>query len=432
MVQAPAGPGHRDFRRLKLAWKIPLLTTTLVAVLAPGAWALPEISARAAIVIDGVSGQVLWGRNIHQRLPQASTTKMMTGIVAYERGQLSDTVVVSKRSSDIAGSSIYLEPGEKLTFEQLLYGVMLNSGNDASNAVAEYVGGSTDRFVGLMNDKVKELGLQNTHYTNPHGLPADDHYSSVYDMAMIARYALANPGFAKIATTKAIEVPGNGRIERRVLVNHNKLLRYFPGAFGGKTGYTSVAGRCFIGSAKRDGRYVIEALLDAPQMWEDAEALLNHGIDGFKSETLAKAGTSVAKVAVQGGRYAQVAAVLPQDVSVTVNARQKEPLTTAYDLDKQVQAPVQEGQTLGKFHVKQGDKVLASFPLTAATAVGAAPPLTTELTPVLGWFLKGGAFSAMLFGFVRWRGHRRRMRQLRRRSSRRALLGYSNAIHLNR
>src|SRR5690606_10350833 len=110
-----------------------------------------------AIVIDGVTGQVLWGRNIHQRLPQASTTKMMTGIVALERGNLSDTVVVSKRSSDITGSSIYLEPGERLTFEQLLYGVMLNSGNDASNAVAEYVGGSTDRFVALMNDKAKEL-----------------------------------------------------------------------------------------------------------------------------------------------------------------------------------------------------------------------------------------------------------------------------------
>jgi D-alanyl-D-alanine carboxypeptidase (penicillin-binding protein 5/6) len=415
-----------------LAWKIPLLTTVLVATLAPSASALPEISARAAIVIDGISGQVLWGRNIHQRLPQASTTKMMTGIVAFERGLLSDTVVVSKRSSDIAGSSIYLEPGEKLTFEQLLYGVMLNSGNDASNAVAEYVGGSTDRFVGLMNDKVKELGLQNTRYTNPHGLPADDHYSSVYDMAMIARYALANPGFAKIATTKAIEVPGNGRIERRVLVNHNKLLRYFPGAFGGKTGYTSVAGRCFIGSAKRDGRYVIEALLDAPKMWEDAEALLNHGIDNFKSETVAKAGTPIAKVAVQGGRYAQVAAILPQDVSVTVGPSLKGPITTSHDLDSQVQAPIEEGQTLGKFHVKQGDKLIASFPLTAAAAVSAAPPLTTELTPVLGWFLKGGAFSALIFGVVRWRGHRRRVRQQRRRNSRRALLGYSNAIHLNR
>lgn len=415
-----------------MAWKIPLLTTALLLALAPSAHALPEISARAAIVIDGVTGQVLWGRNIHQRLPQASTTKMMTGIVALERGNLSDTVVVSKRSSDITGSSIYLEPGERLTFEQLLYGVMLNSGNDASNAVAEYVGGSTDRFVALMNDKAKELGLKNTQYSNPHGLPADDHYSSVYDMAMIARYALANPEFAKIATTKAIEVPGNGRIERRVLVNHNKLLRYFPGAFGGKTGYTSVAGRCFVGSAKRDGRYVIEAVLDAPKMWEDSEALLNYGLDKFKSESVAKAGTAIGKVDVIGGRNAQVAAILPQDVSVTVGPGFQGAITTSHEIFPDVQAPVAAGQTVGTFHVKQGDKLVASFPLTAASAVTAAPPLTTELTPVLGWFLKGGAFSALVFGFVRWRGHRRRLRKLRRRKNQSALLGYSNAIHLNR
>jgi len=415
-----------------LAWKIPFLTTALVAALAPSASALPEISARAAIVIDGVTGQVLWGRNIHQRLPQASTTKMMTGIVALERGQLSDTVVVSKRSSDIAGSSIYLEPGEKLTFEHLLYGVLLNSGNDASNAVAEYVGGSTDRFVGLMNDKAKAIGLQNTHFTNPHGLPAADHYSSAYDLAMIARYALANPDFAKISTTKAIEVPGNGRIERRVLENHNKLLRYFPGAFGGKTGYTSVAGRCFVGSAKRDGRYVIEALIDAPQMWEDAEALLNHGIDKFDSQTVAKAGTTVAKVSVMGGRNSQIAAILPQDVSVTVGPAFKGAVTTSYELDPAVRAPVKDGQALGKFHVKQGGKLVASFPLIAGSSVTLAPPLSNEVMPVLGLFFKGGALSALIFGFIRWQAYRRRLMLHRRRNGRRALLGYSNAIHLNR
>lgn len=415
-----------------MAWKIPLLTTALIAALAPSAHALPEISARAAIVIDGVTGQVLWGRNIHQRLPQASTTKMMTAIVALEHGNLSDTVVVSKRSADITGSSIYLEPGERLTFEQLLYGVMLNSGNDASHAVAEYISGSTDRFVALMNDKAKELGLQNTHYTNPHGLPADNHYSSAYDLAMIARYALANPEFAKIATTKTYEAPGNGRIERRVLQNHNKLLRYFPGAFGGKTGYTSIAGRCFVGSAKRDGRYVIEALLDAPRMWEDAEALLNYGLTQFKSEAIAKAGTAVGKVSVRGGRNSDVTAVLNQDVSVTVGPGFAGAITTTVELADEVKAPVTPGQVLGTFHVKQGNKHVASFPLTAATAVSAAPPLKAELTPVLGWFLKGGAFSALLFGFVRWRGYRRRLRLQRRRHARRSLIGYSNAIHLNR
>lgn len=399
----------------------------MLGVTAPAAHAVrtPEVSAKAAIVVDGVTGQVLYAKNPHKRLPQASTTKMMAAIVAIEKGNLSDTVVVSKKSADINGSSIYLEPGERLTFEQLLYGMMLNSGNDATDAVAEYVSGDTERFVALMNQKAQALGLKNTHYANPHGLPADDHYSSAYDMAMIARYALQNPTFAAIAATKTKELPGNKRIERRLLVNHNKLLRYFPGAWGGKTGYTSVAGKCFVGSAKRDGRYVIEAILSDPDCWRDAENLLNYGIDGFTSEPIAASGQKVANVSVVGGSQRQVPAILKEAIALSVpKGGQKPAVQASFRVADKVKAPVQAGQVLGSYELRDGDRIVAQAPVVAAAAISAAGPLWGDLGAVFAWFLKGGALSVALFSVFRWQGLRRR-----RKPRKRGLLSSSNALH---
>ncbi|HEY9855682.1 MAG TPA: D-alanyl-D-alanine carboxypeptidase family protein [Stenomitos sp.] len=402
------------------------LALGLLASLAPSAHAarMPEVTAKAAIVIDGVTGQVLYAKNPHARMPQASTTKMMSAIVAIEKGHLGDTVVVSKKSSDINGSSIYLEAGEKLTFEQLLYGMMLNSGNDATNAVAEYIAGDADKFVVLMNQKAQALGLKDTHYANPHGLPTSDHFSSVYDMAMIARYALQNPTFAEIAATKTKELPGNKRIQHRLLVNHNKLLRYFPGAWGGKTGYTTVAGKCFVGSAKRDGRYVIEAILSDPDCWRDAENLLNYGLDSFTSEPIAAAGQRVANVSVVGGSQRQVPAVLKEAIALSVPQGGSKPSVQAsFHVADKVQAPVQAGQVLGSYELRDGDRVVAEAPVVAAAMVPAAGPLFGDLGAVFAWFLKGGALSVALFSVFRWQGLRRRKR-IRRRS-----WLSSNALH---
>lgn len=385
----------------------------------------PEVSAKAAIVIDGVTGQVLYAKNPHARLPQASTTKMMAAIVALEKGHLADTVVVSKTSSDINGSSIYLEPGEHLTFEQLLYGMMLNSGNDATHAVAEYIAGDMPKFVAMMNQKAEALGLKNTHYSNPHGLPADDHYSSAHDMAMIARYALQNPTFAAIAATRTKELPGNKRIEHRLLVNHNKLLRYFPGAWGGKTGYTTVAGKCFVGSAKRDGRYVIEAILGDPDCWRDAENLLNYGLDSFTSEPIAGAGQRVANVSVVGGSQRMVPAILKNAIALSVAKGSAKPTVQAsFRVADKVKAPVQAGQVLGSYEVRDGDRVVAEAPVVAAAAVSAAGPLWGDLGAVFAWFLKGGALSVALFSVFRWQG----LRRSRARGRTRTLLS-SNALH---
>lgn len=403
---------------------IPLVATALAAP--AQAAGVPAVSAKAAIVIDGHTGQILYAKNIHDRLPQASTTKMMAGIVALERGALTDEIQVSKRAADTEGSSMYLEAGERLTFEQLLYGMMLNSGNDATEAVAEYISGDTTRFVDLMNHKAETLGLKNTRYVTPHGLPDPGHYSSAYDLAQVARYALANPAFAEIASAKSFPVPGNKRAPNRSLVNHNKLLRYFPGAWGGKTGYTIAAGKCFVGSAKRDGRYVIEALLSAPDCWADAEKLLNYGLDAFTSEPLAASGQAIADAKVEGGARASVKAVLAQPVALSVPKGGKKPeVQTTVKLDPALSAPVRAGQPVGTYEVREGDRLLASAPLVAAQDVPKGGLELGDLGAVFGWFLKGGALSVALFSVFRWRGLRRRTRRKRGKG----LLGASNAIH---
>lgn len=404
-----------------MAWKPVLLAALLTMGLAPQpALAAPGVSAKAAIVIDGITGQVLYSKNIHDQLPQASTTKMMAAIVALERGRLDDIVQISKKSADTNGSSMYLEAGEKLTFEQLLYGMMLVSGNDATNAVAEYISGDADTFVELMNQKAKELGLKNTHYMNPHGLPVANHYSSAYDLAQIARYALANPRFAEIAATKTMEMPGNKRIAHRMLVNHNKLLRYFPGAWGGKTGYTSVAGKCFVGSAKREGRYVIEAILSDAQCWADAENLLNFGLSSFTSEPVAAAGQTIATVPVSGGRMGSVRAVLQDAITLSVpKGGDKPEVKTTFRVTTKASAPVRAGQLLGRYELRDGERLVAEAPLVAAEAIAVAPPIWGELGAVFAWFLKGGALSVALFSVFRWRGLRQRSRRRRaRRASR--------------
>ena len=377
----------------------------------------PGVAARAAIVIDGLSGQVLYGKNIHERLPQASTTKMMAALVALEHGNLSDVVEISAAAARVEGSSMYLEAGEHLTLEQLLYGMMLVSGNDATTAVAEHVGGSVEAFVAMMNRKAAELGLADTHYANPHGLPNPDHHSSASDLATIARTAFLNPTMAKISATRTMDLPGNSRIKKRLLVNHNKLLRAYPGAWGGKTGYTTVAGKCFVGSAKREGRYVIEALLSDPDCWKDAERLLDYGVLGFESLPVLTPADSLGHVMVSGGSVRSVRAVLLQPLTLSVPRGSGMPKVDTHALLREdVTAPVTPGQPVGTLEVTDQGKLVASAPLVAAEAVPVAGPILGDLGAIFTWFLKGGTLTVALFSVFRWQGGKRRSRfALRRR-----------------
>lgn len=281
-------------RGIFLCWALWLLLTG--AAVPPGAAAgeePPQVSAQAAALIDVASGRILYEKNADQRMRIASLTKIMTAIVAIERGNLDDMVVVGPNAYRKEGSSIYLELGEKMRLEDLLYGLMLRSGNDAAVAIAEHIGGSVEGFAYLMNEKARKLGLRNTHFVNPHGLDEEGHYSTARDMAVLTAYALKNETFRRIVATKVHRAPWPGQPWDRIWHNKNKLLHLYEGADGVKTGYTKLAKRCLVASATRDGRQLAAVVLNAPDDWNDTAALLTYGFTRFAPVELVRAGDIV-------------------------------------------------------------------------------------------------------------------------------------------
>ncbi len=243
----------------------------------------PLPTGESAVVLDGNSGAVLYAKNPHAHLPEASTTKIMTAIVAIENGRLEDRFTVDVDSNVLAATTestvMGLMPGQEVSLETLLYGLMLPSGNDAAIAIAKHVGGSEQAFVKMMNDKAQAMGLRDTQFKNPHGLDVDGHYSSAYDLAVMARYGMANPRFYSVASARHWNADGFD------LWNLNKLLPVYPGADGVKPGFTDNAGRCLIGSAVRDNHRVIVAVLRSQDPTGESRALLDYAFDGFRWPT---------------------------------------------------------------------------------------------------------------------------------------------------
>ena len=254
-----------------------------------------DLTARAAILIDSSTGQVLYQKEPDLRLPPASTTKIVTAIVTLESGRsLRDLLTVSKTATRVPASKLYLRPGQTLTIQDLLYGLLLSSANDAAVVLAEGIGGSIDHFAQMMTKKANEIGANNSHFTNPHGLTAPDHYSTARDLALLFRYAMKNPTFREIVQTKMSSVTSRTRLRKRVIArrisvrNHNRLLWNFDGAIGGKTGYTFAAQKCFVGAVQRNGVTMIVSILGSRDLWGDTRELLEYGFDHYptlKGET---------------------------------------------------------------------------------------------------------------------------------------------------
>lgn len=280
----------------RLVWPLVILLCLTTFVLgAAGAESgagtvLPEPSATASVLMDRESRRVLWQENPHQQRPIASLTKIMTALVALQYGDETKLVRISSSAAETGGSSIWLEEGEEKTGTELLYGLILRSGNDAATAVAEDLAGSIESFAALMNFQAGHLGAVNTNFCNPHGLHHDQHYSTAYDQALIASFALDNPRFREIASTVEYSISWPGKPWDRLLVNQNRLLQLYAGGDGIKTGWTDQAGRCFAGSATRDGWQLVAVVLNAPLMWEDAIALLDYGFSTYQRVKLAAAG----------------------------------------------------------------------------------------------------------------------------------------------
>ena len=301
---------------------------------------LPKTHAQAAALVDVTSGRVLYSENGDTPLPMASTTKIMTAILAIELGNLNDNVKTSNRAFGKEGSSIYLHLGEVMTLKHLLYGLMLRSGNDAATAIAEHIGGSEEGFVYLMNEKAAELGLEQTQFRNPHGLDAQGHYTSAIDLAKLSAYALRNATFREIVKTKQISVPNPNDKWSYSWSNKNKLLRFYEGADGVKTGYTTVARRCLVSSATRNGQQLTAVTLNDGNDWLDHEKMLNYGFVMYPLRTLVKENHVIEGYPFRAMRDVRYPLTDEEQAEVSFKVKVFAPLSLEYRLGRRAVAEV--------------------------------------------------------------------------------------------
>ena len=321
----------------------------------------PETSAAAFILMEAESGRILASRNETQERSIASTTKIMTCLVALEHSALEEQVTVA-RAHLREGSSMYLAEGEVLTMEELLYGLMLPSGNDAAECIADHCGGEggSRQFVAWMNEKAKELGMTKTAFANPSGLDEAGHRSCALDMARLAAYAMRAPTFTRIASTRT------ARVGTRTMTNHNKLLARYPGCIGLKTGYTGGAGRTLVTCAERGGMRLIAVTLHDGSDWADHAALYDYGFSAYALSSGAKKGEAYGSVSVDGQSVSAVAAE-----SFRYPTAENEALSVRAELPQTVTAPVRKGQTFGTLVISCGETEVGRVDLVSARSVQA-------------------------------------------------------------
>ncbi|MCG8401947.1 MAG: D-alanyl-D-alanine carboxypeptidase [Firmicutes bacterium] len=384
----------------------------------------PVIAGAAALVLDAENGQVLYGKSQDRKMYPASTTKIVTALVALEMSSPDDMVEVSRQAAEVAGSRVGLQPGERLPMEHLLYMLMLNSANDAAVAIAEHVGGSVQGFAELMNRRAGQLGARHTNFTNPHGLPDANHYSTARDLAVIGRGAMQNDTFQDIAGTTTIKLGRKEYMSPEVLrrvekleqihgplqedfYNHNRLLTQsyngYKGANGIKTGYTAEAGQCIVASARRDGREMIAVVLNSrgASLWADAAALLDYGFDGFTPVELVTPRQMITDTAVKNGADRATLETAEYFYYNFPLGRSPE-VTRQVELPDNIVAPLEAGQKVGELVLESQGRELGRVPLANIS------PVPRSLTSYPWWPLLGvPVFLLLLYGMIRRRRNRR-------------------------
>ena len=353
------------------------LSLCLVGALCPVAQAVgPEVSAQSAVVLTADTGAVLFEKDGHTPRPVASTTKIMTALLALEAAQeQGDPLVdITQEMVAVEGSSMGLQAGDSISLTGLAAGMLLASGNDAANAAALYLDGSLESFAARMNQRAAALGMEDTHFVTPSGLDGEDaqglgHLSTAYDMALLARAALEDQAFRQLCSSPSLAVEFAEPVKRVTYANHNKLLTQYPGCVGVKTGFTKEAGRCLVSAAERDGALLIAVTLNAPNDWEDHAALLDYGFSQVEPYQLAGGdvrltvpvvGSPVEVVSLRGSNGGEVTLPLGQGAQVERVVR----------VPKFLYAPVEAGEQVGEICWYLEGQLLGSAPLTAA---GAAP-----------------------------------------------------------
>ena len=323
-----------------------------------------SLSAQSAVLIDARDGRVLYEKDADTPRSMASTTKIMTAVVALESCDVNEIIEIANEAVGVEGSSIYLQKGERMTLLELLYALLLQSANDAAVAIAVGVGGSVGNFADMMNEKAMSLGLTSTHFENPNGLDADGHVTTAHELALLTAYALKNPIFAEIVATYKRKISGpNGTV--RLVVNHNKLLNMYDGCVGVKTGFTKKSGRCLVSAACRESLTLVSVTLSAPDDWRDHTAMLNYGYENYCCEILCDEGGFIEALPVVGGvqdsllcvNCDYVAATLPRDHGeISIDVR----------LPQMIYAPVSAGDIVGHVTYKCDGKVIGETDIKAA------------------------------------------------------------------
>lgn len=332
----------------------------------------PALTAGAAVLMDSHTGDVLYSKNAAQMLAPASTTKIMTAILAIESGRLQENAVISQNAAQTGGSTLQLKAGQTYSVEDLLTGLLMRSGNDCAVAIAETIAGSTEAFVAQMNSKAAQLGALDTHFKNPHGLPDPEHRSTAYDLAWITRYALRMPVFSTIVNTRKASIDfqdTRGQQHDRELENTNKLLWLLPEADGVKTGTTSEAGPCLVSSATKNGWQLIAVILNDKKRWQDSQSLLTWGFENFTLYDYAAAGETIETLPVSGGTAKNVAVTTTEAAAMVVEKAKLQQIKPELELPEKITAPVYQGQKIGSLKLIADGAVLKEFDLQAAESI---------------------------------------------------------------
>lgn len=385
----------RRLQRAKLLVFSTLLSTLTVALIASSAAAasaaspaVPKVTSASAMLIDAKTGHVIYQKNPNQKRPVASTTKVMTGLLTLEKGDLGAKAVASDAATRAGGSSLYLKKGHTMTREQLLWALMLRSANDGAVVLAESNSGSVAKFSKLMNKRAKELGATGTHFNNPNGMPDPKHYSTAHDLSLITRKAMENPFFRQIVRTQSYTLPPTNGSPVTLLENHNRLLKRYSYTTGVKTGYTDLAGHCLVSSASKGDVDLILVILggsSADQVYVESEKLLKYGFKRFERKTLVTAGQTMSTLTIPNVDV-PLALSAGGSIEATIVDTMKPQVVVAPTGD--LKPPITKGERVGSIIVKTGDQELGRLPLIASTEVK-APSLAAKAAAAPGGLVSG-------------------------------------------
>ena len=328
-----------------------------------------DISAQSAVLIEAYSGRVLYEKNADEKRSMASTTKIMTALLAIESERLDEVVEVTQEMVQVEGSSIYLKPGDKLTLRSVVYGLLLESGNDAANVIALTLAGSQERFAEMMNERAAQLGMKNTNFVTPSGLDDEEHYTTAYDMALLGSVAMRNDEFAAIASQKSATVEFIEPARKRTFYNHNRLLLELDGCNGVKTGFTKKSGRCLVSSCERDEILLIAVTLNAPNDWSDHKKMMEYGFQSVERVSFHSDALGLWLPLVGAGETQWLPVKEGMGVSAVIPKGRANDIRMKIEVQPFLYAPVQEDQVVGRIAYSLDEIEVAEIPLLAQESV---------------------------------------------------------------